>query len=459
MSFGWLALLVLLASVGAAAQQGGDLTRLAERYLVDLVRLNTTNPPGNETRVAHYLKRVADAEGIPNELVGSDPARLNFVARLKGSGARRPLLLMAHSDVVPADKAQWTVDPFSAEIREGFLYGRGAQDDKSLLAVELAVMVELKRTGVRLNRDLILLSEADEESASTGIEWLIHSAWEKINAEFALNEGGFSVRTSTGQRLFEIQTTEKIPTRVVLVARGTAGHASLPRQDNPIEHLAHALVRLEDYDQPVRVNATTRRYLHDISRLADYRWLAPLIPQLENPRTANAAANHIRSRDPEVDAMLRTTLSPTMLSAGSKINVIPNAAEAQIDVRRLPDETHAEILARLRQIVHDPAIEVKPAASQEMPATPPSSVDSELYRKMEEVFLRSSANAVVMPYMVRGATDGSFLRQKGMDVYGVPLFIREDKESRAHGNDERISLESLRAGTRLLREIVLAAAR
>ena len=172
-----------------------------------------------------------------------------------GSGARRPLLLMAHSDVVPADKAQWTVDPFSAEIREGFLYGRGAQDDKSLLAVELAVMVELKRTGVRLNRDLILLSEADEESASTGIEWLIHSAWEKINAEFALNEGGFSVRTSTGQRLFEIQTTEKIPTRVVLVARGTAGHASLPRQDNPIEHLAHALVRLEDYDQPLGAQA------------------------------------------------------------------------------------------------------------------------------------------------------------------------------------------------------------
>jgi acetylornithine deacetylase/succinyl-diaminopimelate desuccinylase-like protein len=402
---------------------------------------------------------VADAEGISNELAGSDPGRLNFVARLKGSGARRPLLLMAHSDVVPADKSQWTLDPFSAEIREGFLYGRGAQDDKSLLAAELAVMVELKRTGARLTRDVILLSEADEESNSSGIEWLIHNAWEKINAEFALNEGGFAVRTSTGQLIFEIQTTEKIPTRVVLVARGTAGHGSLPRQDNPIEHLARALVRLEDYDQPVRINATTRRYLRDISRLADYRWLAPLVPQLENPRTANVAANHIRSRDPEVDAMLRTTLSPTMLSAGSKINVIPNAAEAQIDVRRLPDETHAEVLARLRHIVHDPAIEVKPAAGREMPATAPSNIDTEIYHRMEEVFVKSSANAMVMPYMVRGATDGSFLRQKGVDVYGVPLFLREDKESRAHGNDERISLESLRAGTRLLREIVLAAAR
>src|SRR2546429_171518 len=203
MCFGWLPLLVLLASNRAAAQQGGDLTRLAERYLVDLVRLNTTNPPGNETRVAHYLKRVADAEGIPNELVGGDRARLNFIARLKGSGAERPLLLMAHSDVVPADRSQWSVEPFSAMIREGYIYGRGAQDGKSLLAAELAVLVELKRRGVALRRPVILLSEADEEADSSGIQWLIRNAYSKIEAEFAINEGGFSFDAPSGQRVLQ----------------------------------------------------------------------------------------------------------------------------------------------------------------------------------------------------------------------------------------------------------------
>src|SRR2546425_1370351 len=209
MSFGWLALLVLLASVRAAAQQGGDLTRLAERYLVDLVRLNTTNPPGNETRVAAYLKRVAEQEGIACELLGDEPGRLNFVARLRGSGARRPLLLMAHSDVVPAYRSQWSVDPFSGALRDGFLYGRGAQDDKSLLAAELAVMVELKLQALPLARDIILLSEADEEAGSTGIQWLVSHAWPKITADFAVNEGGFALDTPSGLRLFQIQTSEK----------------------------------------------------------------------------------------------------------------------------------------------------------------------------------------------------------------------------------------------------------
>ena len=448
--------IALLLATAAAARASDTLEELTRRYLIDLVRLDTTNPPGNETRVAQYLKTVCDAEGIESETLGGDPARLNFLARIRGSGKLKPLLLMAHSDVVPADRSQWTVDPFSAEIRDGMLYGRGAQDDKSLLAAELAVFVDLKRSGVKLDRDVILLSEADEEAGSSGIQWLIANAWEKISAQFAVNEGGFAITTATGQRIYEIQTTEKIPTRVILAAQGTAGHGSLPRDDNPVVHLARAIARVAEADQPVRLNTTTRRYLHAIAKLPDYKWLEPLLPRLENASTATAVANQIRARDPELAAMLRTTVSPTMLAAGTKINVIPNTAEAQLDVRRLPNETHAEIFERVRRIVHDPAVEVRAAPGQEMPATEPSGISTPLYEVMRQTFAHTAPTALVIPYMVRGATDGSFLRQKGIDVYGAPLFLREDKESRAHGNDERISLESLASGVRLLKEIVLA---
>jgi acetylornithine deacetylase/succinyl-diaminopimelate desuccinylase-like protein len=458
MWFSRLAIAICFTAI-AWAESSGDLALLSRRFLVDLIRLDTTNPPGNETRVAEYLKKVCDAEGIANEMLGGDPSRLNFVARLPGSGKLRPLLLMAHSDVVPADRSQWTVDPFSSEIRDGFIYGRGAQDDKSLLAAELAVLIVLKKSAVKLDRDVILLSEADEEAGSTGIQWLISNAWDKIGAEFALNEGGFAITTASGYRISEIQTAEKIPTRVVLVAHGVAGHGSLPREDNPVVHLARAITRLADADQPVRLNSTTRRYLRAVAKLPDYSWLQPVLARLENPRTAVAAANQIRMRDAELDAMLRATVSPTMLSAGTKINVIPNTAEAQIDVRRLPEETHDEILERLRRIVHDPDVEVRSAPGQEMPSTEPSGMSTPLYSAMQRIFSAIVPDALTIPYMVRGATDGSFLRHKGMDVYGAPLFLRQDRESRAHGNDERIGVESLGAGTKLLMDIVLSVAR
>jgi acetylornithine deacetylase/succinyl-diaminopimelate desuccinylase-like protein len=408
--------------------------------------------------VANYLKKVADAEGISSEALGGNPARLNFIARLEGSGGGRPLLLMAHSDVVPADRKQWTVAPFAALTRDGFLYGRGAQDDKSLLAAELATLVELKHRTSPPRRTVILLSEADEEADSSGIQWLIRNAYPKIDAEFALNEGGFAFDAPSGGRVFQIQTSEKIPTRVTLTARGTAGHGSLPRPDNPVVHLARALARVADADQPVRLNTTTRRYFRELGKLDDYRWVAAYAQRLEADDSAAMAANEIRGRDPELDAQLRTTMTPTMLTAGMKINVIPNVAQGQIDIRRLPNETGEEIVARVRRIVNDPAVEVTPAGGQTMPATEPSSLTSPLYLAMEKVLLRSSPQASLIPYMSRGATDGAFLREKGMAVYGAPIFLREDHESRAHGNDERIGLRNLDAGVNLLLQIVMEVA-
>jgi acetylornithine deacetylase/succinyl-diaminopimelate desuccinylase-like protein len=446
-----------VCATAAGAQDNLTVGERARRLLVDMIRLDTTNPPGNETRVAEYLKSVADRFEIPAELAGGDPARMNFIARLRGAGEERPLLLMAHSDVVPADRAQWTADPFGAELRGGEIYGRGAQDDKNLLAAELAVLIELKLRAVRLKRDIILVSEADEEAGSTGIQWLIENAWDRIDAEAALNEGGMVQDLRSGVRLFQVQTSEKIPTRVVLTAHGGSGHASLPRPDNAVVHLARAILRL-DSEQPVRMNSTTRRYFADISKLSDFAWLAPWVRRLDNPATADEAASQIRARDAELDAQLRTTVSPTMLSAGFKINVIPNTAEAQFDVRRLPNETREEVLARFRRLVNDPSVDVMPAPGQDMPATEPSTIDGPVYRAMEKVLTASAAQAMVVPFMSRGATDGSYLRQKGMAVYGVPVFAREHNESRAHGNDERISPENLEAGTGMLWKIVLAVA-
>jgi acetylornithine deacetylase/succinyl-diaminopimelate desuccinylase-like protein len=453
--------LVLSLSVAAGAQDKNALGERARRYLVDLVRLDTTNPPGNETRVAEYLKQVAYSSGIPCELIGADPARLNFIARLPArdrNASVRPLLLMAHSDVVPADATEWSAPPFAAQFRDGYIYGRGAQDDKSLLAAELAVLVELKRRNIPLAREVILLSEADEEAGSTGITWLIRNAYEKIDAEFALNEGGAALDLHSGARLFQIQTAEKIPTRIVLNAKGTAGHGSLPREDNPVVRLARAITRLADADQPVRLNTTTRRYFSAIATLADYAWLKPLLPKLENAESATSAANEIRRRDAELNAMLRTTVSPTMLRAGMKVNVIPNSAQADADVRRLPNETREELETRFRQAINDPAIEIAREPGQDMPSTEPSSLTTALYRAMEQVFGAANPKAVVAPYMSRGATDGSFLRQKGMAVYGAPIFTRQGGESRAHGNDERLSPENLADGTELLWKIVVAAA-
>jgi len=451
-----LCALFCLAAIGVA-DDNRSLPDRTRQYLVDLVKIDTSNPPGNETAVAQYLKQVADSHAISCETMGNDTKRLNFVARLKGSGHGKPLLLVAHSDVVPVDRSQWTVDPFSGDTRNGFIYGRGTQDDKSLLAAEIAVMVEIKRRNIKLGRDVILLSEADDEGNSTGIQWMLQHAYPKIDAEFALNEGGSILETKDGPKIFEVETIEKIPTRLILTAKGTAADSSMPRADNPITHLNRALLKLSETEQPVKLSSTTRRYLRDISRVAEYSWLSPLIRSLDNPNAAiqQAAASQIRAKDPELDAMLRSTVVTTALQAGAKSNVIPNTAVAQVDARRLPNESKEDLIARLRQIINDPAIEVAFAPGPQVPAPDASSLSTPLYLAMGRAITRTYPRDVVVPSMARGATDSSYLRAHGMPVYGVPIFVRDAGDTRAHGNDERISPKSLEDGVELLWQIVL----
>jgi acetylornithine deacetylase/succinyl-diaminopimelate desuccinylase-like protein len=253
--------------------------------------------------------------------------------------------------------------------------------------------------------------------------------------------------------MYQIQTSEKVPTRVKLTARGTAGHGSLPRDDNPVAHLARAVTRLVDAQQPVALNTTTRAYFAEFSKVPQYAWLQSLLPRLETPE----AAAEVRKHDRELDAMLHTTVSPTMLEAGVKINVIPNSAQAQLDVRRLPTETMEQVYARFRTIIDDPAVTVENAGGQQMPSTEPSSLTTPLYLAMQKVFEAEHPKARTVPLLMRGATDGAFLRAKGIAVYGVPIFAREG-DSRAHGNDERMSVANFRNGVDVLRKIVVEVA-
>jgi acetylornithine deacetylase/succinyl-diaminopimelate desuccinylase-like protein len=448
------ALLSLLAAFGVAADDNRPLGDRTRQYLIDLVRLDTSNPPGNETRVADYLKQVADSHAILCELAGPDPRRLNFVARLKGTGKARPLLLMAHSDVVPADRAQWSVDPFTAEHRNGFIYGRGTTDDKSLLAAELAVMIEIKRRNIKLSRDLILLAESDAESASSGIDWMIQHKLPSIDAEVVLNQGGLILESKDGPKVFEVATSEKIPTRMIVTAKGTAGAGALPRNDNPVVHLVRALAKLSDAEEPVRLNGATRRFFRELARVPEYAWLDPIRRRLEDPGTAPAAAKEIRAHDSDLAAMLQTTVVPTMLRAGNKINVIPNSAEAQIDVQRMPGETREEVLARFKQVINDNAIEITFVPGPQMPVTEASPSTTPLFQAMQRAINRVYPRDVIVPFMARNGSDSSFLRAHGMAVYGVPLFLKEG-ENRMHGNDERISPKNLEDGVELLWQIVV----
>ena len=448
---------VVVAALALSQPSPRSVEDEAERHLINLIRIDTTNPPGHETGVAAYLKREADAHGIPAELLGPDPDRLSFVARLKGAGPRKPLLLVAHSDVVPAEASQWSVDPFAATIKGGAIYGRGAEDIKSLLAAELSVLIELQRRWIPLNRDVILLVEADEEAGSTAMSWLVQNAFPKIDAEFALNEMGYWVDRAPAAPAFYVQTSEKVPTRIRLTARGTAGHGSLPRDDNPVAHLVRAVSRLAEAEQPVAFNETTRVFFQTVQHFPEYHWLPTVLSSLQSPDSVAVAAREMRRQDPELSAMLQTTVTPTMLQAGVKVNVIPNVAVGYLDVRRLPTETKDEVYERFRRIIDDPSVTIESAGGQEMPATPPSSVSSDLYVAMQTVFSKVKPGAVTVPLLMRGASDGAFLRAKGIPVYGVPLF-RKEGDFRWHGNDERISIANLHEGTALLMQIVLAVA-
>jgi len=444
------------------ATPSADLVKLqgeAIVWLQDLIRINTTNPPGNEIVAAKYIADVLKREGIPSEIFESTPGRGFLVARLSATAVPDPsraLLLMAHLDVVGVDKRKWSVDPFAAVMKDGYLYGRGTIDDKGNLVANLAVFISLKRSSVRLNRDVIFLAEGDEEAGGEfGMKFVVEKHWDKIAAGFALNEGGHTVLKDGKVQYIGVQATEKVAVNVDVIATGTSGHASIPRKDNPVVHLATAIGKIGAYEAPVQFNSVTHGYFEGIAPLEDEetgKWLQAL----ESPDRADHAARWVSNNNPIWNAMLRDTATPTMLQAGIRQNVVPSEARGVLNVRLLPGNQLDPLVGKLKQLVNDPQIrfETQPNGGE---AAPSSSLESDLYSTIKIVSAREFAGAPVVPYMSTGATDSARLRMRSVQAYGLdPFPLTEDDLMRMHADDERISIESFRKGIQFLGAVVNA---
>ena len=414
------------------------------RHFQALVRFDTTDPPGGEEPAAMYLKGVLEQEGIPVQVFSLEPRRINIVARLKGSGRRRPLLIMGHTDTVNVDPAKWTFPPFSATRNGGWVYGRGTLDDKDNVTAALMTMVMLKRMNVPLDRDVIFLAEAGEEGTTrVGIEFMVNEHYADVDAEFCLAEGGSVTRTNGQVKFASVQTTEKIPRAIELTANGISGHGSIPLVTNPIVHLANAVGAAASWKGDLRINETTGAYfkrLADISTPEEARQYRAALSL--DPKVVGAAYDYFMENEPRHASMLRSSISPNIFQAGYRINVIPSEAKASLDVRLLPDEDPAKFLEQVKKVINDPAIEVQYAA-RSRPGTPVAKLETEAFRSLEGTVKRHY-NAITLPTMSTGATDMSYLRAKGMQCYGIgPAADAEDgpKGFGSHSDQERI-LES-----------------
>jgi len=440
--------LLLLFFGGLASAQGIDWSKAnAEllRHYQALIHLDTTDPPGNETRATEYIQRVLVAEGISVIIAAKDPARANLIARLKGNGSKRPILLMGHTDTVRVDPSKWSFPPFGATRDGGYVYGRGTQDNKWQVAAGMMTMLLLKRGNVALDRDVIFAAEAGEEALTEpGIEHLIEEHWKDIDAEACIAESGAAVRTSGQVRYALVQTAEKQPNGARLVAHGPSGHGSRPMRTSAVLHLSQAIEKVALWDPPMRLNDTTRTYFEKLATIGT-RAEAERYNGLFIPAKAAASREYLAEHDPSKYSMLHTSISPDIISGGFQINVIPSQAEATLDIRSLPDEDMPAFYDRMRKVINDPAVDLIPDNKNARPGSAPSRIDSEVYRAIEAAN-RRIYQVPTIPTMSTGATDMAFLRAKGMQCYGVgPAVDEEDapKGFAAHSDQERLREDSL----------------
>jgi len=415
------------------------------QHLVELIKINTTNPPGNETLAANYVKAVLDAEGIDSQLYALDPDRANLVARIRGNGTKQPILIMGHTDVVGVQADQWTEDPFGGLRKDGWVYGRGSLDDKDNVTAGLMMMILLKRYGVELDRDIIFLAESGEEGTpDVGINFMVAKHWDVIKAEYCLAEGGSGILEDRGVTVVGVQTTEKMPRRATLVARGTAGHGSVPRVDNAVATLARAVARAGAWQTEMRLNDTTKAYFERLATISSaedaFRY-----DNVANPEQTVAIQQHFRENFPYHYSVLRTSVVPTMMNAGFRKNVIPSEATAMLDIRMLPDEDVDAFYEKLAEVMDEPNIEIVPEDIYR-PAAPPSGLDNAMFAGLERAANQMYPDAIVLPRMSTGATDMSQVRAKGVPAYGIgPIRSMEELNSGngAHSDNERVSEEAL----------------
>jgi acetylornithine deacetylase/succinyl-diaminopimelate desuccinylase-like protein len=432
------------------------------RHFQALVRFDTTDPPGNEKPAADYVRAVLEKEGIPVQTFSLEPNRPNVVARLKGNGSKRPLLLMGHTDVVNVDAARWAHPPFSAAVEGGYVYGRGTLDDKDSVATNTMIMLMLKRLNVPLDRDVIFLAEAGEEgSTRVGIQFMVNQHFADIDAEFCLAETGGVVREGGQVKYATVQTVEKIPHAVDLTARGISGHGSVPLLTNPIVHLGAAIARVGDWHSTLRLNETTREYFTRLAAISSGEQ-AQRYRDVLDPSKIAAVDRFFHANDPAKAALLHATASPNIVDGGYRINVIPSEAKATLDLRILPDDDPTQVLDSIREAVNDPAVGVSFGARDIRPGGK-SGLETEAFRTIEAAVKRQY-NTSTLPIMSTGATDMAYLRAKGVQCYGIgPAVDNEDgpKGFGSHSDQERILERELHRFVRFNWDVVtqLAAGR
>lgn len=428
-------------------------------HLQALIRMDTVNPPGNELRVARYLDDVLRGAGITTTLLEPVAERGAVVARIPGTGRARPLLLLAHMDVVGVERERWTTNPFGGEVLDGYLYGRGAIDDKGMLATNLATMLLVQRyvagAGRRLDRDLVFVATSDEEAGGMwGIDWLAQHHRDLLEAEYAFNEGG-RIRTRDGVPLYAaVQCAEKVSNVVRVTARGPAGHASVPLPGNAVVRLARALSAIGAHVEPVHLTDASRGYFAGLAATWPDQTERAAMADLAGSDAARAeAAARVLSRDPYFSAVLRNTVSPTIVAGGVRANVIPAEAMAALSVRTLPGQSLPALLDRLRALVADDEVSIEVESAGE--DAPPSPIDSPMLGAIRDAVGVLAPGVPVVPALSTGATDSARLRRLGIQAYGLlPFPLSADDENRMHGHDERVPVASLAFAIRLSWEIV-----
>jgi acetylornithine deacetylase/succinyl-diaminopimelate desuccinylase-like protein len=455
------ALAVWLLAVGIAAPAEPALTpeqQFVRDVYRELLEINTVTATGDTLRAAEAMAARLRAAGFAKEDVlvfNPAPKKGNLVARLRGTGARRPILLVAHLDVVEAKRTDWTTDPFTLEEKDGWFYARGSGDDKAMAAAFVAALVRYKREGFVPARDIILVLETDEEISdanAVGMQWLLRNHRDLLDAELALNEGGHVQHERGKPVLLGLQTSEKVPAHFVLEVKNKGGHSSLPSRDNAIYRLADALGRLARFDFPVKLNETTRAWFERTAA-----WVEPAVAadirSLLGPSPDPEAVSRL-ARNPVYNAQIRTTCVATLLEAGHAPNALPQTARATVNCRILPGEPVEEVHKTLVRIVADEQVSV--TNTRAMAPSPPSPVDAELLRTIDRVASDFWPGVPVLPIMLAAATDGSFLRSAGIPTYGHSGMRQDLEDVRFHGKDERLSVEAFYKGTEYLYRLVKA---
>ncbi|MDB5249844.1 MAG: dapE 1 [Segetibacter sp.] len=410
-----------------------------------LLRMNTSDPPGIELPAVEYMRSLLEKEGIEVKTFAVESKRPNLVARIKGNGKKRPILIMAHTDVVNVDSSKWIYPPFSAIRKDGYVYGRGSVDDKDNVSTGLMLMLMLKRMKISLDRDVIFLAEAGEEgSPQYGIEFMVKEHWPEIEAEYCFAEGGGVPRTGGKVQFAGVATTEKVPCGVRLIARGISGHGSVPLRSNAIVHLAQAVAKVAAWQTPMRLNQTTEAFFQRLSEISAPE-PAARYQTLLTGKITEAVQEYMAVSEPRYYSILHTSVSPNIIKGGYRTNVIPSEAEATLDIRALPDEDMPKLLDAMREVINDSQVAIVPTGFGARPAASPSSLNTEAF-KVIEAAVKRTYNTITLPTMLTGATDMAFLRERGIQCYGIgPMTDSEDgpKGFGAHSDQERILEESL----------------